>query len=132
MVLHFMAKSNQVVPKKGRGRPATGRDPVTAIRLSAELRATVDKWAAKQDDTPGRSEAIRRLVELGLKAKEIVGMVGKRRPGRFNWKNERELIAMAVSGATASEIAAKFKTSVKTIERKARALGIRGGQSSSG
>jgi hypothetical protein len=69
MVLHFMAKSNQVVPKKGRGRPATGRDPVTAIRLSAELRATVDKWAGKQDDGPGRSEAIRRLVELGLKAK---------------------------------------------------------------
>jgi hypothetical protein len=66
MVLHFMAKSNHVVPKKGRGRPATGRDPVTAIRLSAELRATVDKWAAKQNDTPGRSEAIRRLVELGL------------------------------------------------------------------
>jgi hypothetical protein len=69
MVLHFMGKSNQVVPKKGRGRPATGRDPVTAIRLSAELRATIDKWAAKQDDTPARSEAIRRLVELGLKAK---------------------------------------------------------------
>jgi hypothetical protein len=69
MVLHFMAKSNKVVPKKGRGRPATGRDPVTAIRLSADLRATVDKWAAKQEDTPGRSEAIRRLVELGLKVK---------------------------------------------------------------
>jgi Arc/MetJ-type ribon-helix-helix transcriptional regulator len=64
-----MAKSNQVLPKKGRGRPATGRDPVTAIRLSAELRATVDKWAAKQDDIPGRSEAIRRLVELGLTVK---------------------------------------------------------------
>jgi hypothetical protein len=29
----------------------------------------VDKWADKQDDQPGRSEAIRRLVELGLKAK---------------------------------------------------------------
>ena len=57
MVLHFMAKSNQVVPKKGRGRPATGRDPVTAIRLSEELRETVDRWAAKQDDNPGRSEA---------------------------------------------------------------------------
>ena len=62
-----MAKSNEVVPKKGRGRPATGRDPVTAIRLSPELRQTVDKWAEKQDDKPGRSEAIRRLVELGLK-----------------------------------------------------------------
>ena len=68
-VLHFMAKSNQVVPKKGRGRPATGRDPVTAIRLSAEMRATVVKWASKQDDKPGRSEAIRRLVELGLDVK---------------------------------------------------------------
>jgi DNA-binding NarL/FixJ family response regulator len=52
------------------------------------------------------------------------GMVGKRRSGRFTLKNERELIAMAANGATASEIAAKFKTSIKTIERKARALGI--------
>jgi hypothetical protein len=26
-------------------------------------------WAAKQDDQPTRAEAIRRLVELGLKAK---------------------------------------------------------------
>jgi hypothetical protein len=51
-------------------------------------------------------------------------MVGKRRPGRFNLKDEREMIAMAVNGATASEIAAKFETSVATIERKARALGI--------
>ena len=51
-------------------------------------------------------------------------MVGKRRPGRFNLKGERELIAMAMNGATASEIAARFKTTVKTIERKARALRI--------
>jgi hypothetical protein len=29
----------------------------------------VDAWAAKQADEPGRSEAIRRLVEIGLKAK---------------------------------------------------------------
>ncbi len=64
-----MVKSNKVVPKKRRGRPATGRDPVTAIRLSKALRQTVDKWAEKQDDRPSRSEAIRRLVELGLKAK---------------------------------------------------------------
>jgi metal-responsive CopG/Arc/MetJ family transcriptional regulator len=43
---------------------------VTAIRLSKELRDTVNNWAGKQDDTPGRSEAIRRLVELGLKVKK--------------------------------------------------------------
>jgi hypothetical protein len=47
------------------GRPATGQDPVTAIRLSKELRDTVDNWAGKQDDTLGRSEAVRLLVEWG-------------------------------------------------------------------
>jgi hypothetical protein len=31
--------------------------------------ANVDAWSAAQDDEPSRSEAIRRLVELGLKTK---------------------------------------------------------------
>jgi hypothetical protein len=31
--------------------------------------AGVDAWAARQDDAPSRSEAIRRLVELGLTVK---------------------------------------------------------------
>src|SRR3954471_10299305 len=52
--------------KKKRGRPATGRDPVTAIRLPEDLRVRVEAWAAKLGDTPSRSEAIRRLVEIGL------------------------------------------------------------------
>jgi metal-responsive CopG/Arc/MetJ family transcriptional regulator len=39
---------------------------VTAIRLSPELRAAIDAWAKKQEDKPGRSEAIRRLVEQAL------------------------------------------------------------------
>jgi hypothetical protein len=52
-----------VVPKKKRGRPATGRDPVTAIRLSLELREAIDAWAGMQEDQPPRSEAIRRMVE---------------------------------------------------------------------
>lgn len=64
-----MTTSKKNVVRKRPGRPATGQDPVTAIRLSKELRADVDDWAAKQEDTPGRSEAIRRLVEIGLKAK---------------------------------------------------------------
>ncbi len=63
------ASTKKVVPEKRRGRPATGRDPVTAIRLSPEMRETVDAWASRQPDTPSRSEAIRRLVELGLKVK---------------------------------------------------------------
>jgi hypothetical protein len=28
--------------------------------------ASIDAWSAAQDDTPGRSETIRRLVEVGL------------------------------------------------------------------
>jgi hypothetical protein len=39
------------------------------MRLTDEFIATVDVWAAKQSDKPGRSEAIRRLVELGLTIK---------------------------------------------------------------
>ena len=61
-----MKASNKNVVRKRPGRPATGQDPVTAIRLSAELRGSIDVWATTQDDLPGRSEAIRRLVELGL------------------------------------------------------------------
>jgi hypothetical protein len=33
------------------------------------MRENVDAWAATQEDPPGRSEAIRRLVEIGLKVK---------------------------------------------------------------
>jgi hypothetical protein len=37
---------------------------------------------------------------------------------------ERELISMAARGASAFEIAAKFRTTVATIERKAKRLGV--------
>jgi hypothetical protein len=40
------------------------------MRLSDEFVTKVDAWAAAQDDHPGRTEAIRRLVEIGLKAKK--------------------------------------------------------------
>ena len=59
-----MAKSGAAAAKKKPGRPAT--DPVTSVRLSTALRRKVDAWAASQADKPGRSEAIRRLVGLGL------------------------------------------------------------------
>jgi hypothetical protein len=63
-----MPKSRSVLPKPNKGgRPATGRDAVRTMRLSDEFVAKVDSWAKDQDDQPGRTEAIRRLVELGLK-----------------------------------------------------------------
>ena len=62
-----MKSSNKTVVQNKRGRPPTGQDPVSAIRLPHKLTAAVDDWAAHNGAT-SRSEAIRRLVELGLAA----------------------------------------------------------------
>jgi Arc/MetJ-type ribon-helix-helix transcriptional regulator len=64
-------KKSISVNKKPRGRPKKkgGVHPVTAVRLSPEAGVAVDQWATRQDDKPSRSEAIRRLVELGLTVK---------------------------------------------------------------
>jgi hypothetical protein len=66
----FMKKSIMVRPKKkGRGRPPSGgRDPMVAVRMPQTLIDDADAWA--EANAAGRSEAIRRLVELGLKAKK--------------------------------------------------------------
>jgi hypothetical protein len=56
--------------RPGAGRPATGHDPSRTFRLSDEFMAALDAWAVRQDDAPTRSEAIRRLVEIALKAKK--------------------------------------------------------------
>jgi hypothetical protein len=60
-----MAKSNKVIPKK-RGRPASGKDPLISVRFPEGLKDQVEAWARHQK--LGRSEAIRRLVELALQA----------------------------------------------------------------
>jgi hypothetical protein len=61
-----MAKSIKVIPKK-RGRPATGKDPLITARFPPGLIDQVEAWA--QHEQTSRSDAIRRLVELGLKTK---------------------------------------------------------------
>jgi hypothetical protein len=56
--------------KRGRGRPkTTGTTPMTGVRLSPALEDAIAHWAAEQEDKPSKAEAIRRLVERGLKAK---------------------------------------------------------------
>ena len=62
----IMKKSIPVRLKK-RGRPATGVDPLVAARFPQEAIDRIDAWA-KSNGT-NRSDAIRRLVELGLKGK---------------------------------------------------------------
>jgi hypothetical protein len=38
--------------------------------LPPALRSSVETWAKQQNDKPSRSEAIRRLIEFALKAKQ--------------------------------------------------------------
>jgi Arc/MetJ-type ribon-helix-helix transcriptional regulator len=61
-------KSKKAKPKKrGRGRPATGKDPLVGVRLPTERIKQIDAWA-KREDVVSRSEAIRRLVDQSLVA----------------------------------------------------------------
>lgn len=61
-----MKKSIKVQPKR-RGRPATGKDPLLTVRAPKATIKAIEDWATKNEVT--RSEAVRRLVELGLTVK---------------------------------------------------------------
>jgi hypothetical protein len=68
----MMAKSISVIQKRKRGRPVTtGRGTLIGVRLLDQPLATIDAWISKQKEPDlTRPEAIRRLVEIGLKAKK--------------------------------------------------------------
>jgi hypothetical protein len=59
-----------VLAKKRRGPPPTGKGVQVVVRLQPDPLGAIDDWVAKQKDQPTRAEAIRRLVEIGLKAKK--------------------------------------------------------------
>lgn len=63
-------KSIKVIPKspvkKRAGRPATGKDPLVALRLPPAMIKAVDEWA-RQNNVGSRSEAMRDLINRGLK-----------------------------------------------------------------
>jgi hypothetical protein len=64
-----MAKPIGVITRKRRGRPVTtGRGTLVGVRFLNELLKSLDGWITKQKELDlSRPEAIRRLVELGLK-----------------------------------------------------------------
>jgi hypothetical protein len=64
-----MAKKT-VLAKKRRGPPPTGKGVQIVVRMQPAPLSALDAWKAKQKDDPTRAEAIRRLVELGLKVKK--------------------------------------------------------------
>jgi hypothetical protein len=82
-----MAKSISVKRKKA-GRPATGTEPLYGVRITDALMTQIMNWASANGAT--RSEAIRRLVELGLTVKA-------KRPGKPGRKlRAQELATKAI------------------------------------
>ena len=70
-----MAKASRDTTKKK--RPAQPGTPVM-VRMQPDQLETVDAWAEAQDDQPSRPEAVRRLVDWGLRATVLgVGKNGK-------------------------------------------------------
>jgi Arc/MetJ-type ribon-helix-helix transcriptional regulator len=59
-----MVRSIPVIPKK-RGRPATGVDPLVALRFPPSTIEAIDAWQ-KRNKVESRSEAIRQLIETSL------------------------------------------------------------------
>lgn len=55
--------------KRGRGRPATGSDPMWGVRFTEDQRERIEAFAQAQ--SLPRAEAIRRLVDRGLAQKTL-------------------------------------------------------------
>jgi|SRR5271166_4797325 len=64
-----MKPTDRTAVQNKSGRPPSDQGPVSAIQLPHKLTAAIDNWAAHNGVT-SRSEAIRRLVELGLSASQ--------------------------------------------------------------
>ena len=55
-------------------RPRAGRDAISAVKMSQRLAVDVDAWAEAHDTV--RSDAIRQLVEIGLRATSSTDRIG--------------------------------------------------------
>ena len=58
-------KRSVSVKQKKRGRPPTGVDPLYGLQIPDTLILAVDRWAS-ENECASRSDAIRRLLELGM------------------------------------------------------------------
>ena len=65
--------------------------------MASEALKSIDDWRRKQDDLPGRPEAIRRLVELGL----TVRTKPKKQAPAARADRAKELASKAIDSLTA-------------------------------
>jgi len=69
MLPQFMAKTS-VVTRKKRGPAPTGKGLQIGERWHPDEIKAIDAWISQTDKEMSRGKAIRRLVEIGLKAKK--------------------------------------------------------------
>jgi hypothetical protein len=65
----MLSDSKNSQPKIGRPQ-TTGSGQPQVVRMHDDQLAAIDDWVEKQGTRISRPEAIRRLVEIGLKAKK--------------------------------------------------------------
>ena len=93
--------------RKQRGRPATGQDPVTAVRLPLELKSKVETWANHQKNRPSLSTAIRQLLEKALAGTAAPSQSDKGRTRLAANLAAREIDQLGDKAATGEERASR-------------------------
>jgi hypothetical protein len=104
-------KKRTLVKQKIIGRPRTGITPLMGFRADPVIRASIVRWAEKQSDQPTLSEAIRRLVEIGLKAGA---------PARPVETSSRRLRAQQLAANTIEEIIDPSAPAEERAQRRRR------------
>ena len=106
---------------KKMGRPPVDSEAVT-VRMTVDALRSLDDWRRGQHDLPGRPEAIRQLVELGLTVK-----VRPRQPSRAHAVRAKEMAAKTIDSlidpaASTEEVANRKRRLLKGPEefREAR------------
>ncbi len=93
-----MKKKN--IKRKAVVRPS---NPLMGFRADSIARAAIVKWAKKQPDKPTISEAVRRLVSLGLSAKAHAKQTSRTRANKANAMAANELDRLADPSASAEQ-----------------------------
>jgi hypothetical protein len=94
------------VTSKRRGRSATGKDRLAGTRMLPSLIGMIDRWAKRNDAT--RSEAIRRLIEIGLASTKPQKQTSKKSAARASSMAARQIEGLEDQSAT-DEVRARRK-----------------------
>lgn len=62
-----MSGQETLIPRKKRGPVPTGQGTPIMVRVQPDQLTALDAWIEHQPDTLSRPEAVRRLIEKGLK-----------------------------------------------------------------